>query len=128
LPILIPIQIPNNPPIPFPRSDQSDKKEFPKITGIYPPIIEKIKIQIQIIVFVDTNLSYYKLSLVIINPRYFLTPCFFIGSSNRYVMKTETNNDNTITRSVNWTCQLISLCGSPRNVGIWFFFSWMAIS
>ena len=57
LPILNPTQIPTNPPTPFPSSDHKDKKELPKITGIYPPIIENMNTDIQTTDLVDTELS-----------------------------------------------------------------------
>jgi len=56
-PILNPNQIPTNPPTPFPSIDHEDKKELPKIIGIYPPIIENMNTDTQIIDLVDTELS-----------------------------------------------------------------------
>ena len=34
---------------------QAERRDAPKITGIYPPIIEKMKTEIQIMVLVDMN-------------------------------------------------------------------------
>lgn len=42
------------PPTPFPTIDHEDKRELPKSTGIYPPMIEQIKTEIQTIDLVDT--------------------------------------------------------------------------